>query len=175
MMDNSLTITVFGGSGFLGSHVSDQLSEAGHKVSIFDCVESPWLRRDQKMILGDLLDEKKIMDAVEGCDAIYNFAAISDLDEAIDKPVETARVNEIGSVLLLDACKRANVKRYIFASTLYVYSREGWFYRCSKQSAEHYVEEYQNTYGLDYTLLRYGSLYGFWRIINKALKTSTVC
>ena len=73
-MDNSLTITVFGGSGFLGSHVSDQLSEAGHKVCVFDCVESPWLRRDQKMILGDLLDEKKIMDAVEGCDAIYNFA-----------------------------------------------------------------------------------------------------
>ena len=61
-----MKITVFGGSGFLGSHVSDQLSEAGHKVCIFDCVESPWLRSDQKMILGDLLDEERILDFVEG-------------------------------------------------------------------------------------------------------------
>jgi UDP-glucose 4-epimerase len=48
----------------------------------------------------------------------------------------------------------------VYASTVYVYSREGGFYRCSKQAAEHYVEEYQRAYGLDYTILRYGSLYG---------------
>ena len=51
-------------------------------------------------------------------------------------------------------------QRFVYASTVYVYSREGGFYRCSKQSAEHYVEEYQRTYGLDFTILRFGSLYG---------------
>ena len=45
---------VVGGSGFIGSHVADQLSDAGHKVRIFDCVESPWLRPNQEMIWGDL-------------------------------------------------------------------------------------------------------------------------
>jgi len=177
-----LKITVFGGSGFLGSHVSDQLSEAGHKVCIFDSVESPWLRRDQKIILGDLMDETMLLDAVEGCDAVYNFAAISDLDEALDKPIESAKVNVIGNVMLLDACQKANVQRYIYASSVYVYSRHGGFYRCSKQSAEHYVEEFHQSYGLNYTILRYGSLYGprsddrngLWRIIKHALESETV-
>ena len=52
------------------------------------------------------------------------------------------------------------VKRFIYASTVYVHSREGGFYRCSKQASEAYVEEYQRVYGLNYTILRYGSLYG---------------
>ena len=62
---------------------------------------------------------------------------ISDMEEALDKPVETAKVNVLGNVLLLEACRKFKIKRYIYASTLYVFSREGGFYRCSKQSAEH--------------------------------------
>ena len=66
--------------------------------------------------------------------------------------------------------------------TVYVYSREGGFYRCSKQSSEHYVEEYQKAYGLDYTILRYGSLYGpradntngLFRIVDSALKSGKI-
>ena len=177
-----MKILVIGGSGFLGSHVCDQLSEAGHNVRIFDCVESPWLRPDQEMILGNLLDETAIFKVVEGCSAVYNFAAITDIEEAINKPVETAKVNVFGNVILLEACRQAQVQRYIYASTVYVYSREGGFYRCSKQSAEHYVEEYQRTYGLDFTILRYGSLYGprsddrngLWRIVKNALDTGKV-
>jgi hypothetical protein len=65
---------------------------------------------------------------------------------------------------------------------IYVYSRDGGFYQCSKQSAEHYVEEYQRRYGLDYTILRYGSLYGprsdhrngLWRIVKSALDAGGV-
>lgn len=174
-----MKILVLGGAGFLGSHVCDQLSLAGHHVRIFDRVDSPWIRPEQEMILGDLLDEAKLIDAVEGCDAVYNFAAIADLDAALDKPIETIQVNVLGNVMVLEACRRAGVKRYIYASTVYVYSRDGGFYRCSKQSAEHYVEEYQRAYGIDYTILRYGSLYGprsdvrngLWRIVKHALDT----
>ena len=177
-----MNILVLGGSGFLGSHICDQLSEAGYKVRIFDCVESPWLRSDQEMILGDLLDEPTLFDAVEDCHAVYNFAAIADMEEALEKPLETAKVNVLGNVMLLEACRKAKVKRYMYASTLYVFSREGGFYRCSKQSAEHYVEEYQRTYGLDFTILRYGSLYGprsderngLWRIVKNALEKGKV-
>ena len=174
---------VVGGSGFIGSHVADQLSDAGHKVRIFDCVESPWLRPNQEMIVGDLLGESStLLDALEGHNVVYNFAGVSDLDDALDKPFETTKVNVLGNVVLLEACRKAKVQRYIYASSLYVYSREGGFYRCSKQSAEHFVEEYQRTYGLNYTILRYGSLYGprsgerggLWKIVKHALDTGIV-
>ena len=49
-----MNILVLGGSGFLGSHVADQLTLAGHHVRIFDRMPSPWLHQDQQMILGDL-------------------------------------------------------------------------------------------------------------------------
>ena len=177
-----MNILVLGGSGFLGSHVADQLTLAGHHVRIFDRMPSPWLHQDQQMILGDLLDHATLDQAIDGCEIVYNFAAIADLDEALDKPLETARVNVLGNVHVLEACRKARVKRYLYASTVYVYSREGGFYRCSKQSAEQYVEEYQRRYGLDYTILRYGSLYGprtdkkngIWRIIERALDTGLI-
>ena len=49
-------ICVFGGGGFLGSHVADSLSDAGNSVRIFDRTRSFWLREDQEMIIGDILD-----------------------------------------------------------------------------------------------------------------------
>jgi UDP-glucose 4-epimerase len=85
---------------------------------------------------------------------------MSDLDDATTKPLETVQHNIMGTVVLLDAAVRAGVRRVVYASTIYVYGRLGGFYRCSKQAAELYIEEYQRRYGVDYTVLRYGSLYG---------------
>jgi UDP-glucose 4-epimerase len=175
-------VCVIGGSGFLGSHVADALSESGHQVSVYDRKVSPWLRDDQTMVTGDLLDIERLESAIAGCEIVYNFAALADLNEALDKPLDTVRINVLGNVHVLEACRTQGVKRFLYASTVYVYSREGSFYRCSKQSAEHYVEEYQAAFGLDYTVLRYGSLYGprsdhqngLWRIVNEALETGKI-
>ncbi|MBI9082640.1 MAG: NAD(P)-dependent oxidoreductase [Desulfobacterales bacterium] len=155
-----MKITVFGGSGFLGSHVCDKLSEAGHDVSIFDRSESKWLRNDQTMILGDILDEEKVFQAVSSARAVFNFAGIADIGEANVRPVDTVRFNILGNTMLLEACRKAGVGRYVFASSVYVYSRSGGFYRCSKQACELYIESYRENYGLEYSILRYGSLYG---------------
>jgi len=175
-------VTVVGGSGFLGSHVADQLSEAGYQVRIYDRVSSPWKRESQEMMVGDLLDSDSLDRAISGAYAVYNFAALADLNKALRQPVDTARINVLGNVLVLEACQRHNIKRFVYASTVYVYSREGGFYRCSKQAAEQYVEEYQRIYGLDYSILRYGALYGpradesngLGRIVRHALKTGVV-
>ena len=175
-------VCVIGGAGFLGSHVCDQLSESGYQVHIYDQQISPWRREDQVMIQADILDEQALEDAMAGSEAVYNFAAISDLDEAIDKPLETVKVNVLGNAMVLEACRRHGVKRYICASTVYVHSREGGFYRCSKHAAEQFVEEYQRRYSLDFTVLRYGSLYGprsdhhngLWRIVKKAVEEGKV-
>jgi UDP-glucose 4-epimerase len=112
------------------------------------------------MIVGDVLDVEKLTDAIAGSSVVYNFAAIADLNDALNKPIDTVRVNVVGTVNILEACHLHSIRRFVYASTVYVYSREGGFYRCSKQAAEHYVEEYQRAFGLDFTILRYGSLYG---------------
>jgi UDP-glucose 4-epimerase len=175
-------VTVIGGSGFIGSHVADQLSQEGYRVRIFDRKDSPWKRADQEMIVGDLLDSDLLNKVIAGSEVVYNFAALADLDQARHKPIETVELNVLGNVHVLEACRLNAVKRFIFASTVYVYSREGSFYRCSKQAAENYVEEYQRIYNLDYTILRYGSLYGpradssngLLRIVRNALETGVV-
>lgn len=155
-----MKIVFFGGSGFLGSHVCDKLSDAGHDVTIVDLRPSPYLRPDQKMIAGSVLDEEMVNAVVGGADAVFDFAGLADIRESNQKPVETARINVLGNVILLEACRKAGVKRYVFASSLYVYGKSGGFYRCSKQACELYIENYHAMFGLEYTILRYGSLYG---------------
>jgi UDP-glucose 4-epimerase len=162
--------------------VSDALSNTGYKIRILDKIDSPCKRNDQEMIVDDFMNLDVLNKAISGCDAVYNFAAIADLDVALKIPVETARVNILGNAQVLDSCVKHDIQRYIFASTVYVHSREGGFYRCSKFAAENYVEEYFRTFNLNYTILRYGSLYGprsdehngVWRIIKRAIETGEV-
>lgn len=173
---------VFGGSGFVGSHVADVLTEAGHQVLIYDLKASPYLQPKQEMVVGDILDEKKVNETVKGCDVVYNFAGIADIDEASQKPLESIRSNILGNAIILDACRKSRVKRFIFASSLYVYSKTGSFYRSSKQACELIIENYNEIFGLPYTILRYGSLYGpradeknfIHNIIKQALKNGKI-
>ncbi len=156
----SRKVLVTGGSGFLGSFIADTLSEQGHAVTLFDREPSPYLRPGQTMVLGDVRKPETLKAALEGAEAVFHLAALADLNAARSLPVETAEINIIGTVNLLQAALEAGVGRVLFASTVYVYSRAGGFYRCSKQAAEAYIEEFQRHHGLPYTILRYGSLYG---------------
>lgn len=173
---------VFGGAGFLGSHTADVLTKEGYDVTIFDIHESLYLLKNQKMIVGDILDKKQVNGVIKGCDYVYNFAGIADIDEASDKPIETVKNNILGNTIILDSCRKNNVKRFVFASTVYVYSQAGSFYRATKQACETLIEEYNRKYDLSYTILRYGSLYGprspetnwIHKIITEALTTKKI-
>lgn len=175
-------VIVFGGSGFLGSHVADALSEAGYRVRIFDLRPSPYLRPDQQMVVGDLRDLDAVVAAAAGCRFIYNFAGLADIDDAMNRPVDTVAFNVQGNVHALEAARLAGAERFVFASTVYVYSESGSFYRASKQASERFVEAYQERYDLDYTILRYGSLYGrradnrngIHRLLRQALTTGKI-
>ena len=168
---------VFGGSGFLGSHVCDKLMESDYNVTVFDKNESEFIKGKYNVIIGDILSEEKVGKAVRNANFVFNFAGLADIDAAKSDPIATVRYNILGNTIILDACRKAGVDRFVFASSVYVYSNSGGFYRCSKQACEQYIENYHTMYNLDYTILRYGSLYGprsdfhngIYRFIKQAL------
>lgn len=153
-------VLVTGGAGFLGSHLVDTLVERGHAVTVLDRKPSSWLPRGTQFVEAELGDRSALAAAVAGHDAVYHLAGFADLNAAKTQPLDTVHANILGTVHLLEAMRAAGVTRFLFASTAYVYSREGGFYRCSKQACESYIEEYARTFGLRYTVIRYGSLYG---------------
>jgi len=165
-----MKIVVFGGSGFLGSHVADKLTEKGHSVIIFDNKKSPFLQKTQKEITGNITNFDEVLKATEKSEIVYNFSAIADLNEASDKAIETVDVNIKGAINILEACRINKVKRHIFASTVYVYSKSGGFYKCSKLAVENYIHEYYKKYNLNFVIFRYGSLYGPRSQNNNGLK-----
>lgn len=151
---------VIGGGGFLGSHIADELTERGFHVVVLDIKESPWLRPDQEMIIGDVFDSQKLDEAMAGATYCYHFAGIADIKQSREQPMETLHVNVLGTAAVLEAARRHEVCRVLYASTMYVYSPFGSFYRASKQASETIIESYEQEFGISYTLLRYGSLYG---------------
>lgn len=175
-------ILVTGGSGFLGSHIADALSDEGHAVTIFDLEKSKYLRNDQKMVVGTLMDAKQLDEVVRGQDYIFHLGAVSDIDVAEKLPFKTMEVNVLGTINLLEAALKHKVRRVMFASSIYVYSQTGGFYRISKHTCEMLLEEYKLRYNLDYTILRFGTLYGsrsdqhnsVFRYLKEALETKKV-
>ena len=103
---------VFGGSGFLGSHVADKLSNEGFLVRIFDKEPSRWLQDEQEMIVGDILDYDQVYEAVKGSDVVYNFAALADLNDALSKPIESIKINILGNGYIMDACQSHSTVSY---------------------------------------------------------------
>jgi UDP-glucose 4-epimerase len=155
-----MKILVTGGSGFIGSHIADALSDAGHEVVLFDLNRSPWLRGGQTMTVGSVLDTEAVQHAVKGCQVVYHLAALADINEAINRPRETVQINIVGTLNLLEAAREHRINRFIFASSIYVYSNQGSFYRTTKQACENLIEDYHDRFDLDFTILRFGSLYG---------------
>ena len=173
---------VFGGSGFLGSHVADELTKRSFDVTIYDTKKSKYLSSQQKMIVGSIMDKEKVKDAVKGCEYVYNFAAVAGIEDALRDPCRAIEINILGNTNILEACRSHKVKRFIFASSVYVYSDLAPFYRSSKQACELIIEDYQKSFGIDYTILRYGSLYGkranefnfIYKIIKQAIEEGKI-
>ena len=152
---------IFGGSGFLGSYVADELTRRSYSVVIADVSESKYIQDNQQFMKVDILDIKSIEETIRDADIVYNFVAISNLDDAIHDPINAMNINVMGNLNILEACRNnGNISRFVYASSAYALSNEGSFYGISKQNSEKLTEEYYKRYGLKYTVIRYGSLYG---------------
>lgn len=155
-----MRILITGGSGFLGSHIADAVSAAGHEAVLFDIKPSPWLQPGQRMETGDILDQAAVSRAMAGCGAAYHLAAVADIGDAMASPRAAIETNIIGTTNMLEAAREQKLGRFVFASSIYVYSKEGAFYRTTKRACEQLIADYNERFGLPFTVLRFGSLYG---------------
>ncbi|MDQ6746266.1 MAG: NAD-dependent epimerase/dehydratase family protein [Actinomycetota bacterium] len=172
-----MRVLVTGGSGFIGSHVVDKLRARGHEPVIYDLRPSPWHRdpaHPVDTVLGSITDREALERALHSCDAVAHLAAVADVNDVHAEPEDAERVNARGTVAVLEAARRAGVKRIVYASTIWVYSDcepeavdeetllppPSHLYTSTKLAGELYCKAYQELYGIDYTILRFGIPYG---------------
>ncbi len=151
---------VFGGSGFLGSYVADELTVRGYGVVVADIAKSKYLLKEQEFVNCDILDRDGVNELLKGADCVYNFAGLANIAIAMNDPFKTVELNVVGNLNILEASKNNKIKRFIYASSAYAVSNKGSFYGISKHASEKLTEEYGRKYGLPFTVIRYGSLYG---------------
>jgi dTDP-glucose 4,6-dehydratase len=186
-------LLVTGGAGFIGSNfvrhvagghpddaivVLDKLTYAGRTESLQDLIDSERI----EFVRGDICDAEAVHAAVEGCDAIVNFAAESHVDRSIDEPGHFIQTDVYGTYVLLDEARRADVGRYLQVSTDEVYGsiERGSFteesplapsspYSASKSGGDLLVGAYGHTFGLEAIICRASNNYGPYQYPEKLI------
>lgn len=171
-------VLVTGGAGFIGSHLVDQLIELGYHVLVIDNLSTGNKRNlnsRAKFYRLDILSNKlaKIFQQ-EKLNYVFHLAAQINVRKSVDDPVFDAKTNILGSLNLLENCQKFKIKKFIFISTggaLYgdakvIPTSESnpekpvSPYGVAKLSIEKYLYYYKNEFGLNYTILRLGNVYG---------------
>jgi UDP-glucose 4-epimerase len=171
---------VTGGAGFIGSHVVDVLIEAGHRVSI---VDNLWEHGGGRMENANPRAKFYKIDirdpALAGVfeeqhpEAICHLAAQHSVKLSTDDPVHDAQVNVLGLINLLQCCTRFGTRKIVFSSSGATYGTVDEMpiteetpqhpespYAITKLASEHYLRYWKEAYGLDFSSLRYGNVYG---------------
>lgn len=177
----SKKVVVFGGNGFIGSYLVEELLNKGYTVVSADLNSSRYVD-DKYFIECDIMNASKVDELVSGADIVYNFAGFANLDDAIANPIRAIELNVLGNMNILEACKRHNIKRFVYASSAYAMNDKGSFYGISKLTSEKLTEEYYKKFGLEFTIIRYGSVYGerdyhnnyVYNLIKNAMSTGEI-
>lgn len=171
-------ILCVGSAGFIGSNLANELSKQGHDVIVIDDLSAGNennLKYNQKLFIRDIFEEScwDIFDDYK-FDFVFHLAAKVNLRESIRNPVWIMESNVLGSLKIIQYCCEFKVKRLIFSSTGgAIYSPDApipWQedstldpqspYGLSKLWIEQYLKMANKLYGLDYSILRYGNVYG---------------
>lgn len=169
---------VMGGTGFIGSHLVDELVAHGASVRVFSrglTAQADWPASEKvEVCTGDLSDAASVEHAVRGCDVVFHLVSTTLPKSSNENPAYDVETNVVGSLALLESARRNSVERIVFVSS------GGTVYGCpvatpiaethptdplcshgiSKLAIEKYLHLYSGLHGLDYRVLRVSNAYG---------------
>jgi UDP-N-acetylglucosamine/UDP-N-acetyl-alpha-D-glucosaminouronate 4-epimerase len=173
---------VTGGAGFIGSNLAHALVERGEKVRILDNfatgrrenVAELVERHQVELMTGSITDPETCAHAVEGIDYVLHQAAIPSVPRSVEEPITTTEANLVGTLQLLEACRKAGTKRLVFAASSSAYGEKAPGqakvetmipdplspYAVQKLACEHLLRIYHQTHGLETVALRYFNVFG---------------
>ncbi len=173
------TFLVTGGAGFIGSHIAQTLAERGERVRVLDNLSTGRLsnmdgfREKIEFVQGDLVDPQTVAEVVDGVDCVFHQAALASVPRSVETPLDTNAACVTGTLVLLDAARRAGVQRVVYAASSSAYGdqpnsskREADLpepispYGAAKLAGEYYCRAFTATYGFETVCLRYFNVFG---------------
>jgi UDP-glucose 4-epimerase len=170
---------VTGGAGFIGSNIAESLVERGDKVRVLDNFSAGFehnltaIADDIELIRGDVTNVEDVEPAVQGVDCIFHHAALASVPLSVERPLDTNDVCVTGTLNVLDAARRAGVRRVVYAASSSAYGntpkptkQENDLpcplspYAVAKLAGEQYCQAFWQTYGLETVALRYFNIFG---------------
>ena len=177
---NPKIVLVTGGCGFIGSHLVEALVVRGFKVRVLDNLSTGSLDnlshlsdRDVEICIGDVVDLALVESVMAGCTYVFHEAAIASVPRSISDPIGTGKVNYGGTLNVLEAARKHQVKRVIFAGSAAVYGDEPTLpkresmpphpvvpYAADKLASETIGQIYARIFGIEFVSLRYFNVFG---------------
>jgi UDP-glucose 4-epimerase len=176
-MDELCLVT--GGAGFIGSHLVEGLAAAGRPVRVLDDFSTglrdnlAGVRPASEVLDGDVADPAAAARAMEGVGVVFHLAALASVQRSVEAPADTHRACATGTLNVLDAARRAGVRRVVYAASSSAYGvpqhdvqteadpvRPLSPYAAAKLAGELYAESFAATYGLETVRLRFFNIFG---------------
>lgn len=170
---------VTGGAGFIGSHLAESLVSEGAQVTVLDNLSTGHYRNIEQLtsgvtfVEGDIRDADLVERLTSGCDVVFHQAAVVSVTQSVQDPSHSCDVNDLGTVRVLDACRKHGVRRVVMASSSAVYGDDPVLpkhermtpqpmtpYAVQKLTGEYYASIFGTLYGLEVVCLRYFNVYG---------------
>lgn len=168
---------ITGGAGFIGSNIARELVSMGWGVRVLDDLSSGYLCNldglDVDFRRGDVRDANAVADAVRGCDIVFHLAASVGNKRSIDDPLGDSAINVIGTLQVLEAARKAGVRKIVASSSAGIYGELRTMpiheshsldpltpYGASKLCMEKQCLAYAATHGIEAVALRYFNVYG---------------